>query len=604
MDLHNKYKKAKMKNFTILILIVQAAVSISMQTCQVEDNTLKCYLRTLQSADIDSVIGQRDNNFISSAKKLHVQCSDVFFFESQLKSEHFGSLPELENLDIEFCKIRNIPPRAFAGLNNLKSLSVQSHNSEWTSILLDVDPNGFRKINSIEALNLAHNNLYALPNDAMCGLSYLQRLNVSQNHLVEAADLGISNTEGCNLPLKELDLSNNYISSLPANALQQATQLKTLKLSGNRISVLDDNALKYLTYLETIDFSNNMLAALPPKIFNESQQLRKLLLKNNSLSLLTPDLFKGLINLTLLDLSHNSISTHLLSPDTFQGLSSLEILDLSHNKLTRLEVFTFATLSSLQVLNVAYNQIHIVSSRAFISNPLLKILVLSHNQISEIPEDTLNRLEILESLSLDHNNIEDLHFNSSLSSLTDLALNNNNITTIPTFIRHSKNLRTIDIGENYISVIDSESGFALLPNLYGLRLEGNQIELVRNDTFYRIDNTTQVSNLNVLNLARNKINTLKPGTFKGLQKLRALRLDSNQLEDINGVVSSLSSLEWFNVSSNHLEWFDYAFLPSNISWLDISSNKIGELGNFYQLKVSDINFCFQTLLFSLRIKMI
>ena len=113
-----------------------------------------------------------------------------------------------------------------------------------------------------------------------------------------------------------------------------------------------------------------------------------------------------------------------------------------------------------------------------------------------------------------------------------------------------------------------------------------QIETITNDTFSEIKNNTEPSNLNVLNLARNDLKTLKPGTFKGLQKLRALRLDGNQLEDINGVVSSLSNLEWFNVSSNNLEWFDYAFLPSNISWLDISSNKIGELGNFYQLKVS------------------
>ena len=136
-----------------------------------------------------------------------------------------------------------------------------------------------------------------------------------------------------------------------------------------------------------------------------------------------------------------------------------------------------------------------------------------------------------------------------------------------------------------INKIDSNSGFRQLKNLYGLRLEGNIIEQIPNDTFSGSDNDTRTSGLNVLNLARNKIKYLKPATFKGLQKLRALRLDGNKLEDINGVVSSLSKLEWFNVSSNQLEWFDYAFLPSNISWLDISSNKIAELGNFYQLKV-------------------
>ena len=565
-------------------------VSLSMQACQIEDITLKCYLRTLQSTDMDSTIRTRDRNGISTAKNLHVRCSDAFFFESQLKSEHFGSLPRLEHLEIEFCKIRSIPSRAFTGLSNLKSLSIQSYNSEWTSILLDVDPKGFDKLHSLESLNLVHNNLWSLPKDALCNLPYLQRLNVSENHLLEIADLGTSNQHGCEIPLQELDISNNFLTSLPSNALQQASRLKSLLMRGNRLSIIDDNALQYLISLEEIDFSDNQLAALPPKIFTESQHLRKLLLKNNSLTLLTPELFKGLKNLTLLDLSYNSISTHLLSPDTFQGLQSLEILDLSHNKLTRIEEFTFSSLSSLQVLNLAHNQIHSISPRAFMSNTRLKILVLSHNEINQLNDETFQELGSLESLSLDNNNLEEINITSSLPSLTDLALQNNNITRIPEFIRESSNIRTIDIGDNLIGTIDSKSGFRQLQNLYGLRLEGNQIKSIPNDTFSELGNKTHTSNLNVLNLARNRIKYLKPATFKGLQKLRALRLDGNQLEDINGVVSSLSKLEWFNVSSNQLEWFDYAFLPSNISWLDISANKIAELGNFYQLKVVIILF--------------
>ena len=81
---------------------------------------------------------------------MHVKCSDMFFFESKLKSEHFGKLPALEELDIEFCKIRHLPPRAFAGLSHLKRLSVQSHNSEWTSILMDIDVNSFQKLEKIQ----------------------------------------------------------------------------------------------------------------------------------------------------------------------------------------------------------------------------------------------------------------------------------------------------------------------------------------------------------------------------------------------------------------------------------------------------------------------
>ena len=73
-------------------------------------------------------------------------------------------------------------------------------------------------------------------------------------------------------------------------------------------------------------------------------------------------------------------------------------------------------------------------------------------------------------------------------------------------------------------------------------------------------------------------------TLYNLKELRALRLDHNYLADINGLVSSLSKLQWFNVSNNKLQWFDYAFVPMSLEWLDIQHNEIEELGNYYLLK--------------------
>ena len=39
-----------------------------------------------------------------------------------------------------------------------------------------------------------------------------------------------------------------------------------------------------------------------------------------------------------------------------------------------------------------------------------------------------------------------------------------------------------------------------------------------------------------------------------------------------------------NVSANNLQWFDYAFIPRNLKWLDIHANAIEELGNYYSLR--------------------
>ena len=61
-----------------------------------------------------------------------------------------------------------------------------------------------------------------------------------------------------------------------------------------------------------------------------------------------------------------------------------------------------------------------------------------------------------------------------------------------------------------------------------------------------------------------------------------LRLDSNKLEDINGLLQAQSELQWLNISANYLLWFDYAFIPRKLKWLDIHSNAIEELGNYYR----------------------
>ena len=53
---------------------------------------------------------------LDEAVRVRLACSDLFFAESHLRSEHFGFLPRLEELSIEFCKLRQLPARAFVGL--------------------------------------------------------------------------------------------------------------------------------------------------------------------------------------------------------------------------------------------------------------------------------------------------------------------------------------------------------------------------------------------------------------------------------------------------------------------------------------------------------
>lgn len=66
-----------------------------------EPTTVRCDLRILDfRRNSSEVTGMK------SAERLRVHCSDVFFFESQLRSDHFGSLGHLVDLSIDYCKIR------------------------------------------------------------------------------------------------------------------------------------------------------------------------------------------------------------------------------------------------------------------------------------------------------------------------------------------------------------------------------------------------------------------------------------------------------------------------------------------------------------------
>lgn len=78
--------------------------------------------------------------------------------------------------------------------------------------------------------------------------------------------------------------------------------------------------------------------------------------------------------------------------------------------------------------------------------------------------------------------------------------------------------------------------------------------------------------------------------------LHALRLDSNRLIDFGQSFVNLRFLLMLNISSNGISSFDYAQIPLGLQWLDLHSNKIDKLNNFYyspsaqqQFSLNDIN---------------
>ena len=68
-----------------------------------------------------------------------------------------------------------------------------------------------------------------------------------------------------------------------------------------------------------------------------------------------------------------------------------------------------------------------------------------------------------------------------------------------------------------------------------------------------------------VSIRRNRLARLEKEIFQPIIRLDTLLLDQNNLDDINGVFSSLSSLKNLSISDNRVKWFDMAFQAIDMS---------------------------------------
>ncbi|XP_050313197.1 toll-like receptor Tollo [Anthonomus grandis grandis] len=544
-----------------------------------DDVALVCRLRTINS--------ELENTNFSVIQpqhtvRLRLECSDALFFQSSLTAGSFKPLVELKELSIEYCKIGNLSDGAFKGLKELRNLTVKTHNTDWSAMSLDISPHAFSdELRLLERLDLGENNMWSIPEGALCSLYALEVLNLTRNRIREVTSFHFSNSfsEKCGTNLKILDFSRNNIDSLPSGGFSSLARLEKLYLQGNGLNLVADRALEGLTALHILKLSDNRLVNLPPELFSDTRDIRELYLQNNSINVLAPGLFNELTQLLVLDLSHNELTAEWVNTVTFAGLVRLVVLDLSFNRITRLEQSVFRDLYSLQILRLNDNFIENIPENTFSALYNLHTLIISNNKLSRVESDMFNGLYVLSLLSLDNNKISWIHSEAlkNCSSLQDLHLNGNKLQQVPDVIRNVPMLKTLDLGENHIDSIINDI-FSDLKHMYGLRLTENNIGNITKGVF------DKMASLKILNLSRNKIQKVAPGSFDNNFNLQAIRLDGNYLTDIEGLFAKLPSLVWLNISDNKLKWFDYALIPTGLQWLDIHSNQIEELGNYFEIE--------------------
>lgn len=539
---------------------------------------MTCDLRTL---DYKRNLTLEHQAELGRATKLDLSCSDVFFFESNLRSDHFGSLLELRELNIEYCKIRTLPPRSFVGLSNLEVLSIQSFNSEWSAILLDIDYEAFVGLDRLKSIKLSNNNIFKTPVKLFCPLSNIETIDLRNNRLVNLEDLGLSNRtkEQCPVSVTKLDVRSNKLQSLTPGSLASTYRLESIIASDNEVAVLDRTAFRSLTLLRTIDLGNNKLAALPPDLFLDNTDLQEINLANNSIGTIHLSVFRNLSKLERLNLSHNHLDENWIKEDMFADLGNLTELDLSHNHLSNIDNNLFQELKLLTYLNLSNNRLHTLGSQVLMSLSRLSTLLLSHNQLETVAQLAISSSPQLKILSLDNNKLQSLHQDifRNLTNLRNLTVSRNLLSDLPHSLADLTNLVHLDVSINIVGVIGRED-IQGLHNLTFLNLSSNDISRIDAATF------NETPSLHYLDLSKNRLQTLDQSSFAALGNLTYLNLAENQIKDINGLLTTQMKLEHLNISSNKLHWFDYAFVPNSLKSLDIHDNQIDSVENYYSLR--------------------
>ncbi|CAK1555206.1 unnamed protein product [Leptosia nina] len=561
--------------FLLVTLDCNALASKSdHNNCKSEEKTVICSVRVLESNGSSLVVASTEYT-----RRLFVECNQLLLFESRLEANYFQRFSNLEDLSLQNCKLLRVPGNAFEGLRDLKKLSIRTRNHDWSSNKnLELSLGTFNGLKELQILDLGENNLKVIPSDVFCPLGNLQKLNLTHNKLKNIDRIGLG--KNCGLDILSLDVSNNELKTLNEDSeITTLRRLQELKLQHNNISDISSEIFNGLISLRILNISHNYLQFIPEGTFANTKELREIYLNNNQLFELGRGVFHRLEQLFVLDLSNNQLSSAHIDGSTFVGLIRLIILNLSNNALTRIDNKTFRDLFVLQILDLRNNSIGYIEENTFLPLYNLHTLILAENRLHTIDELLFNGLFVLSKLNLNNNllvSIDPKAF-KNCSDLKELDLSSNQLVEVPKAIWELSLLKTLDLGENLITDIKNGS-FKNLDQLTGLRLIENQIGNLTIGMFW------ELPSLQVLNLAKNKVQAIERGSFERNKQLEAIRLDRNFIVDINGVFSSILSLLWLNLSENHLVWFDYAFVPANLKWLDVHGNYIEHLGNYYKLR--------------------
>ena len=155
--------------------------------------------------------------------------------------------------------------------------------------------------------------------------------------------------------VSRMDVSFNDLGTLEDNAFFPYESVNYIYLEHCKIHNISEKTFQRLENLTFVDLSDNWLTSIPPNMFNCNHRLQTLKLRKNDLSTLQMNrtLLNGPPSLSCLDLHSCELSN--LSSVTFSSLPNLTIIDISKNKLVILKFDALSSHQQLQDVNLENN---------------------------------------------------------------------------------------------------------------------------------------------------------------------------------------------------------------------------------------------------------
>ncbi|KAH9716287.1 protein kinase domain-containing protein [Citrus sinensis] len=372
----------------------------------------------------------------------------------------FGELPpnfcnHLSNLEYLFLKSNMFHGKIPSTLSNCKRLrNISLSLNDFSGTI----PKEIGNVTTLIGLHLRGNKLQGEIPEELGNLAELEELWLQNNFLTGTIPSSIFNLSS----LSNLDLSvNNLTGELLANICSNLPLLQTLFLDENNFDGKIPSTLLRCKHLQTLSLSINDFSGDIPKEIGNLTKLKYLHLDQNRLQGEIPEELGNLAELEKLQLQNNFL-TGTIPPSIF-NLSSLSDLELSFNSLTGVIPHEIDNLHNLEWMIFSFNKLVGVVPTTIFNVSTLKFLYLGSNSFfGRLPSSADVRLPNLEELSLSGNNfsgtIPSFIFNTS--KLSTLELQRNSFSGfIPNTFGNLRNLKWLDLGDNYLTSSTSELSF-------------------------------------------------------------------------------------------------------------------------------------------------